>query len=56
MAGRFLKCELWDFQTMEISEIKKHIKTPQHQKKEADEKRETLGWFFYFGKLEEHFE
>jgi len=50
----FIKCELCDFETMEMKELKKHIADENHQQKEIDEKRENLGWFWYFGKIGEH--
>jgi hypothetical protein len=39
---------------MEMQELRKHIADKNHQQKEIDEKRENLGWFWYFGKIGEH--
>ena len=50
----FIKCELCDFETMKMQELRKHIADKNHQQKEIDEKRENLGWFWYFGKISEH--
>ena len=50
----FIKCELCDFETMKMQELRKHIADKNHQQKEIDEKRENLGWFWYFGKIGEH--
>jgi len=47
----FIRCDLCDFETMEVSEIKKHIITEKHQKREKDEGRPSLGWFWYFSKI-----
>lgn len=50
----FIRCDLCDFETMEIPEIKKHILTSEHQVQEADNGKAKLGWFWYFSKIESH--
>ena len=50
----FIRCDLCDFETMEIPEIKKHILTKKHQEKEIQNGWEKLGWFWYFSKIENH--
>jgi len=50
----FIRCDLCDFETMEIPEIKKHILTKEHQEKELVSGKGKLGWFWYFSNFESH--
>jgi hypothetical protein len=50
----FIKCQLCDFETRYLQELKFHILSKNHQQKEDNEKRENLGWFWFFGKIDDY--